>query len=113
MILRVAHLRDCSYEFDHHVRLGRRAGVYEADVERVIEGPAADGWSAREHAILAVVDELHHSLDLSDSAWADLCEHLEPAQAVELCMLVGHYEMLATTISALRIQPDEPTRSRG
>ncbi len=27
MILRVAHLRDCRYEFEHHVRLGRRAGV--------------------------------------------------------------------------------------
>ncbi len=27
IILRVAHLRDCAYEFEHHVRLGRRAGV--------------------------------------------------------------------------------------
>ena len=24
VILRVAHLRDCAYEFEHHVRLGRR-----------------------------------------------------------------------------------------
>ena len=25
---------------------------------------------------------------------------------IELCMLAGHYEMLATTIAALRIEPD-------
>jgi hypothetical protein len=29
-------------------------------------------------------------------------------EAIELCMLAGHYEMLATTIAALRIQPDAP-----
>src|SRR5688500_10960009 len=27
VILRVAHLRDSAYEFEHHVRLGRRAGL--------------------------------------------------------------------------------------
>ena len=27
VILRVAHLRSCQYEFDHHVHLGRRAGL--------------------------------------------------------------------------------------
>src|ERR671918_1319253 len=32
VILRVAHLRSCAYEFEHHVRLGRRAGVGDDDV---------------------------------------------------------------------------------
>ena len=26
VILRVAHLRQCAYEFEHHARLARRAG---------------------------------------------------------------------------------------
>lgn len=108
VILRVAHLRQCRYEFDHHVRLGRRAGVTAADVERVVEGPTADGWDERERALLHAVDELVHDHDLDDRRWNALRPHLDDARAVELVLLVGHYEMLATAISALRIQPDPP-----
>ena len=108
VILRVAHLRSCRYEFDHHVHLGRRAGVKRADVARVTEGPGAEGWSIRERALLTAVDRLHHDRDLDDATWDALRGHLDERRAIELCMLVGHYEMLATTIAALRIQPDRP-----
>jgi len=111
-ILRVAHLRDCSYEFDHHVSLGRRAGLDDADLARVVEGPLAAGWSAREQALLGAVDALHHQQDLDDDGWAYLRGHLDERQTIELCMLVGHYEMLATVIAALRIQPDRPRVGR-
>ncbi|MGI5324423.1 carboxymuconolactone decarboxylase family protein [Actinomadura nitritigenes] len=112
VILRVAHLRDCRYEFDHHVRLARRAGVRAADVERLQEGPDADGWNPREQAILAAADELHHRQDLSDETWARLRARLTEAECVELCMLAGHYEMLATVITALRVRPDRPRPRR-
>ena len=110
MILRVAHLAGCEYEFEHHVRLGRRAGVTPADVARVQEGPDAQGWTEREAVLLATADELHETGDLSDESWADLRAHVDPQRAIELVMLVGHYEMLATTITALRIPLDRPRR---
>jgi AhpD family alkylhydroperoxidase len=106
VILRVAHLRGCAYEFDHHVRLGRRAGVDRDDVVRIVEGPDAAGWSERERSILAVVDALHHDGDVDDDRWSAMRTHLDEREAIELCLLAGHYEMLATTINALRIQPD-------
>ena len=112
VILRVAHMRSCRYEFDHHVRLGRRAGLLDADIARVVDGPEAEGWSPRERALLAAVDRLHRDQDLDDATWSSLRSHLTERESVELCMLVGHYEMLATVIAALRIQPDRP-RSRG
>jgi AhpD family alkylhydroperoxidase len=106
VILRVAHLRQCAYEFEHHVRLGRRAGIGKDDVQRIIEGPAAAGWPARERALLTAVDQLHDAGDLTDEAWADLEQHLDERRLIELVFLVGHYEMLATAINTLRIQPD-------
>lgn len=109
-ILRVAHLRGCRYEFDHHVRLSRRAGVGADDLRRVVEGPAADGWSPRDRAMLAAVDMLHEHQDIDDATWATLAEHLDEPQLVEYCLLVAHYEMLATVIITLRIQPDHPRR---
>jgi AhpD family alkylhydroperoxidase len=112
VILRVAHLRSCRYELDHHVRLGRRAGVTAADVDRVLAGPGADGWTARERVLLEAVDELHEAGDLGDATWSALRDHLDERCAIELVLLVGHYEMLATAIAALRIQPDEERRSR-
>jgi AhpD family alkylhydroperoxidase len=106
VILRVAHLRDCEYERRHHVRLGRRAGLSDDDLRRVAEGPGAAGWSDRERVLLRAVDELHSTQDVSDATWADLRRHLDDRLLIELVLLVGHYEMLATAIGALRIQPE-------
>ena len=108
VILRVAHLRGCAYEFEHHVRLGARAGVRATDVERVVEGPSASGWSTRERVVLQAVDALHHDGDLDDDTWRALSAVMREREIIELVMLVGHYEMLATTILTLRIQPDPP-----
>ena len=88
------------------VRLGRRAKLTPADVERVRQGPDAEGWTPRQRALLRAADELHESRDIGEAAWGPLREHLDDTRTIELCMLVGHYEMLAMTINALGIQPD-------
>jgi AhpD family alkylhydroperoxidase len=110
VIIRVALLRDCTYELEHHVHLGRRAGVTDIDVERLRAGAGADGWSPRERAILAAVEGLHRNQDLSDEEWEQLRRQLSEREAIELLLLAGHYEMLATTITALRVEADERRR---
>jgi AhpD family alkylhydroperoxidase len=106
VILRVAHVRDCRYEHEHHVRLGRRAGLSDADLQRVVDGPAAEGWAPREQAILQAADELLANGDIADDTWARLHGLLDTRELIELVLLVGHYEMLAKAINTLRIQPD-------
>ncbi len=108
VILRVAHLRRCAYELQHHTRLARRAGIAPAELARVADGPGAEGWTPRERALLAAVDELHATGDLGDGSWAALRTHLDERDLIELVLLAGHYEMLATAITTLRIQPDRP-----
>ncbi len=110
VILRVAHLCGSAYELQHHTRLGSAAGLSEEDLERLREGPEAGGWTPRDRALLRAVDTLHAERDLDDGAWAELCEHLDERERIELCMLAGHYEMLATVIRTLRIDPDPPRR---
>src|SRR6478735_1306041 len=46
VILRVAHNCDCAYEWGHHERIGRRAGLTTAEIQRVAGGPGAAGWTA-------------------------------------------------------------------
>jgi AhpD family alkylhydroperoxidase len=110
VILRVAHLRGCAYELDHHVHLAARAGVTPADVDRVTADAPPSSGNAREDAILAAVDALHSRQDLDDDEWDELRRHLDEREVIELVLLVGHYELLATTIQTLRVQPD---RRRG
>ena len=112
VILRVAQLARCDYELEHHRRLGRRAGVTDADVARLVEGSPAPGWSDRERALLHAVEELHAERDLSDATWAELRRHLDERGAVELLLLAGHYEMLATVLNTLRVETDQPRRGR-
>ena len=106
VILRVAHLRDSAYELEQHRRLGRRVGLSRADIERVARGPSDEGWTPRERTLLEVTDELIRTKDLSDETWRRLGRHLDQRRSIEFIMLVGHYDMLATFIRTLRIEPD-------
>lgn len=108
IILRVAHLRGCDYEIDHHVRLGRRAGVTSELVEQVFAGPSAAGWSAHHRAVLTAVDQLVATKNIDDNAWSTLTMFFDDRRIIEFCLLVTQYDALATTIGTLRIERDFP-----
>jgi AhpD family alkylhydroperoxidase len=107
LILRVAHNTSCDYEWGHHERMGRRAGLSEEEIARVREGAAAPGWSQRQALLLRAADELHANGGIGDELWTQLRGELDEVLLIELCMLVGHYEMLAMTLNTLRVQPDQ------
>ncbi len=106
VILRIAHLRDCEYERQHHIRLGERAGVTPALRERVMAGPSAPEWSAKHRALLTAVDQLVATKDIDAAAWATLAAHYDARRLVEICLLATQYDGLATVIGTLRIEPD-------
>lgn len=106
VILRVAHNCHCEYEWSHHERIAQAVGLGADDVERAREGPGADGFSERQSLLLRATDELHRRRDLTNRTWEGLRRILSNVELIELCMLVGHYEMLAMTLNSLRVQPD-------
>ncbi|UGT39344.1 carboxymuconolactone decarboxylase family protein [Nocardia yamanashiensis] len=106
VIIRVAHLRGCEYEMDHHIRLGKRAGVTQPILDRLREGPSAAGWTDKERALLTAVDQLVGTRDLDDTAWRELAVHYDERRLIEIVLLTNQYEGLASTITALRIQTD-------
>lgn len=110
VILRVAHNTDSQYEWAQHERIAQRAGLTEADVARVRQGPEVEGWSERQAALLAAADEMHAEGRIGDAVWERLRRHLDEVRLIELCMLIGHYEMLAMTLNTLRVEPDFASR---
>lgn len=105
-IIRVAYLRGCDYELDHHRRLGKRVGIDDEVFERIAEGPTADGWHPNERALLRTVDQLVRTRDIDDDTWTLASSYFSRRQLLELVMLVGQYDSLATTLHVLRVQRD-------
>jgi AhpD family alkylhydroperoxidase len=112
MILRVAHNTGCDYEWGHHERLGAAAGLTAEQIAAVRDGPEAPLWTPRQALLLRAADELHADRTLSDELWAQLRPLLADDELIELCLLVGHYEMLAMTLNALAVQPDPAPAGR-
>ena len=47
---------------------------------------------------------------MSDPTWESLRGLLGERELIELVFLVGHYEMLATALHTLRVEPDRGRR---
>jgi AhpD family alkylhydroperoxidase len=106
VILRVACNTGCDYERVQHERLAQRAGLTAEEVARVGEGADAPGWSPRRALLLRAADAMHADGRIGDELWAALAREYDERGLIELCLLIGHYEMLAMTLLSLAIEPD-------
>ncbi|MFB8006297.1 nitroreductase family deazaflavin-dependent oxidoreductase [Nocardia sp. NPDC056000] len=111
--LRTAWLVGARYEWHHHVYAARFSGLSLETVERVAAGPEDPGWTEQQRLLLRAVDELHSGRMILDDTWTGLSTHLTPAQRVDLCMLVGHYDMLAMLLKTHGIEPEPDMWRRG
>jgi nucleoside-diphosphate-sugar epimerase len=105
-LVNVSTLSGSDYELTQHRRLGRRAGLSAAEIERVGPGPDDPAWSEGDRLLLELTDELHATADLTDRSWDRLRAAYDERRCIELVLLVGHYQMLATTLTTLRVSPD-------
>lgn len=104
VILRTAYNMGNEYEWGQHVQISTGLGIDRATIERVVIGPTAEGWSPFEALLMRATDELHVERYLTDATWAALAEHLNEMQLIELCFLVGQYEMLAMFLRTAGVQ---------
>jgi alkylhydroperoxidase family enzyme len=111
LILRTAWNCACWYEWVQHAGLASRAGLSQVEIAAVPEGMQHDRWTPRQRVLLATCDDLHAARTISDGVWAALLAEIDEEEAIELCFLVGHYEMLAMALNSLGVEP-EPTARR-
>ena len=112
VILRTAWNCASWYEWAHHVVLAAAAGLDPSTPVRVGEGAGAEGWSPRQRALLLGTDELHEFRVISDPTWELLAGELREEELLELCFVVGHYEMLAMALNSLGVEPEQSTLDR-
>ena len=109
-VLRVGWLCRSDYEWGQHVPIGRRAGLTPEEIDRIIEGPSARGWSEVDRAILQATDELHESAYVSDATWAVLADAFDDKQLIELVMCVGQYHLVSFALNTFGVAREEGVR---
>jgi len=111
VILRTAVICDCAYEHEQHAIIAGREGLSESAIERVARGADAAGWSVEEAALLRATDELLTQWNLSDATWAELAEHLDEHQRMDLVFTIGGYALLAMAFNTFEVQTAPGERS--
>lgn len=106
LILRVAALTDCTYEWAHHVVLAKAVGLTPEEIAAVQSYPEAGGWDPIETALLDAADQLAKTCDIEEDTWSALEQRLTLQQLIEVPLVVGWYRMLSGFIRSLRIASD-------
>ncbi|MBZ9643991.1 carboxymuconolactone decarboxylase family protein [Streptomyces sp. PSKA30] len=113
LILRTSCNTGARYEWGRHLPLARAAGITDADIDRVTEGPEAPGWTDLERHLIRAADELNSGATLSDATWEALTRHFGDAELIEIVMLVGQYHMVAFFLNSTGVQLDPGFDSTG
>ena len=106
LILRTGWNCKCQYEWAQHVIVARRSGVSDVEIERVKEGPAADGWAAGDSSLLVAADELHATSSMSDPTWEALSGVYTTEQLLDIVATVGNYHLVAMFLNTTRVALD-------
>jgi len=106
LLMRIGVLCRSEYEWAAHSRLGRRAGMTDADVDRIVAGPDSAGGDPIEIAMLRATDELYRDDVISESTWATLAKTLNTKQLLDLLVAVGGYRGVSMAINSAGVQLD-------
>ena len=105
LLMRIGVLCRSEYEWAAHSRLGRRAGMTDADVDRIVAGPESGG-DPIETAMLRATDELYRDDVISAETWAVLAKALDTKQMLDLLIAVGGYRAVSMAINSAGVQLD-------
>ena len=109
-ILRVGWLCRATYEWHHHVAIGRdHAGMNDADIALARSGPVANS-EAHDDVLLRAVDELVLGHFVSDATWALLARRFDQIQLIDLVFAVGQYTMVSMALNSFGVQLEDNYR---
>lgn len=107
VILRTAWITRSEYEWGQHVLIGRRAGLDDAAIRKLmVETPAEHDWESDERLAISITDELLASVTISDGLWRRAAEIWSDAELLELVALVGFYRMTAGLLNGVRVEQE-------
>ncbi len=107
VILRTAWLNEAEYEWGHHARAARAAGMTDEEIRNIAVGGNAGPWTSFERYLLGAADELHRRSAISERTWAFLKARYTDQQMIDLVFTVGQYRMVSMVLRSIQVEPDE------
>jgi alkylhydroperoxidase family enzyme len=112
MIMRIGWTTASEYEWFQHYRIATKEnGISDDEIVAVRDWRSSDLFSEADRAVLAAVDDTRARGEVSDEVWAQ-CERLfkDPAQLVEMVVMIGNWLLFSQLINTLRIPIEEGER---
>jgi 4-carboxymuconolactone decarboxylase len=106
--LRVGWRYKAEYEWYQHVRLAKRIGITDEEIDAVKEGAETAGLPEADRCILRATDELCEQSRIDDATWAELNRHFDRSAVMDLVFTVGNYVTLSWALNTfgIRIEPE-------
>jgi AhpD family alkylhydroperoxidase len=109
MILRTAQIARSEYEWAHHLRMARKAGISEARIAALAGWRDSKEFDEKERAALALTEAVM-ACDVSDAVHAEVKKHFSDAEFIELSLTAGFYAMVSRMLDAMRVELDDDVR---
>ena len=106
LILRIGFLCRSRYEWAQHTRIGRRTGLTDSEIVRIMDGADAPGWSEHDASLIRAVDELYVDAFISDKTWAALSKKYDVKQLMDVVFTVGQYNLVSMALNTFGVQLD-------
>ena len=103
VILRVATLSNCKFEWQIHLSIARKAGLTDEHIEAVRDGGTNPIFTDQEKAILNYTDEVVRNVKASDKAFAAVQSFLDSREIVELNLSIGYWDSVAKCLESLEV----------
>lgn len=105
VIIRTTWLGGGEYEWAQHRRIGRGAGLTEAEIDALSDGDPVD-WSDADLAVVEAIDEMCRKRNVTDETWHRLAEHLGRQELIDFAFTVATYDMHCLAFNTLGLQLD-------
>jgi 4-carboxymuconolactone decarboxylase len=107
-ILELAVIRKADFEWYAHERVGKTAGLTDAELDAIFHGKPALTLSTNETLVRELVRTIARERDLDDATFAASVTALGEPILNDLIALVGYYDLLALSLRIWRTPlPDE------
>lgn len=106
LIMRVAAVRESSYEWAQHYFISREIGLDAETIARIAFGPNAPLWEPIDAALLRAVDELIEEGAITRATWSTLATELDSQQMLDVIFTVSGYDAFARVLRSCEVELD-------
>ena len=102
-------MQESEYEWAQHLRMARKAGVREAQIEQLADWRTSAEFTEHERAALGLLEGVTAG-KVDDATWQKAAGLYSREEMVELVLVAGFYSMVARVLDALRVELDDDIR---